>query len=124
MHVLVTGGAGYIGSVIAARQKARGDHAADVAGPAGDQDVHAAMLAGRSERPIAARVAGSPLRNKKGGRRAFRRAAPRRTPRCSAAHFLLSTQIVMTLEFIAFTWMRTPRFLGIFTPASGSSAYQ
>ena len=39
-------------------------------------------------------------------------------------HFTLSTQMVMLPEPIDLTWMRTPRFRGILTPASGASAYQ
>jgi len=48
------------GHRVAARQKARGDHAADVAGAAGDQDVHEAMLTGRSQCPVAAAVSSPP----------------------------------------------------------------
>jgi hypothetical protein len=54
---------------VAAGQKARGDHAADVAGAAGDQNVHGTMLAGRGGRPVAAHVAAASAA-KKGEQRA------------------------------------------------------
>ena len=44
MRLLVTGGAGYIGSVSAGQELGR-DHAADVAGAAGDQEPHDSRLA-------------------------------------------------------------------------------
>ena len=65
-----------------------------------------------------------PPGTKKGGAasRPPRPGASRR--RAARRHFTLSTQIVMRSGVMLLTWMRTPRFLGILTPASGASAYQ